>query len=125
MAQAALILDRESYPLGSFLQFRLTGAVEANDCTASIYRLGESRPLFHKHLNLNGNAASFVPLWQIPADAAAGRYQVRLVISGALPPLESSFALFRSEITIDEFSAGQRFYSAGDPISFELKVTNR
>lgn len=124
MARAALILDRESYPLGSFLQFRLTGAIEATECTVSIYRLGETRPVFHKPLNLKGNGASFSPLWEIPPDAPAGRYQVRLVISGAFPPLAASFALFRSEITIDEFKAGQRFYTAGDPISFELTVTN-
>jgi LmbE family N-acetylglucosaminyl deacetylase len=125
MATLRLVLDRESYPSGSTLRFRLVGESRAADCTASIYRAGESRPTVHKHLILKDGAAGFHDLWAIPADAPAGRYQVRLVISGSLPPLETSFSLYRTEIAIEEFSAGQRFYSAGDPITFELKLTNR
>ncbi|HLH04568.1 MAG TPA: PIG-L family deacetylase [Bryobacteraceae bacterium] len=124
MATLTLILDRESYPLGSFLKFRLIGEASAEDCTASVYRQGESRPVLVNSLKLQRLPNGFQELWEIPADAPTGRYQVRLVISNALPPLEASFSLFRREITIDAFNAGQRFYSAGDPISFELKLTN-
>ena len=123
MAPLKLVLDRESYPLGSFLKFRLIGEA-AGDCTASIYRLGENRPFFHKLFDLNAHPSTFQELWRIPLEVPTGRYLVRLVISNALPPLEAAFSLFRREITIDEFHAGQRFYSAGDPISFDLKVTN-
>ncbi|MFL6464897.1 MAG: PIG-L family deacetylase [Bryobacteraceae bacterium] len=138
-AQLKAVLDNSSFKVDATVKLRFSVEPNASvdeailsqfDVQASIYRIGSSRPILDVSVAAERLHAGFQPLWRIPRKAATGRYSVILRIrhreSGRLVATadELSFAVWKSELRIDSFGADRRFYSPGDPISFQLKLVN-
>jgi LmbE family N-acetylglucosaminyl deacetylase len=138
-AQLKAVLDNSSFKINATVKIRF--AIEPNasvseeilsqfDVSASIYRLGNSRPVSKALFAAERLIAGFQSLWRISRKAKTGRYSVILRIrhrqSGRVVATinELSFAVWKSELRIDNFQADRRFYAPGDPISFHLKLVN-
>jgi LmbE family N-acetylglucosaminyl deacetylase len=123
----SLILDRESYQAGSVVRFRLRSANSNSRWVRFFMQVFYDGRAQNSHIGVvqAGSSTDFSDLYHIPEAAATGRYRVRLVISNGGPVLETSFAVWRTEIAIEEFQPDRRFYSPDDPIAFRVKLTNR
>lgn len=130
----AVILDSDSYRTGSHVQFRLSDTVPADwpsflEVRAVIRRAKECVAAMSFSLPYVVSD-SFRVLWTIPSSAVTGRYVVEIELhdpaTGTLLAhhTDISFAVWRSELVIDNFRADRRFYSPGDPITFDLLLTN-
>jgi LmbE family N-acetylglucosaminyl deacetylase len=138
-AQLKAVLDNSSFKAGFPVRLRLSAepnitvdeaALSQFDAQASVYRLGNSRPVSETAFSVQSLRAGFQPLWRIPPRAATGRYSVVLRIrhreSGRIVSIldELSFAVWRAKLRIDNFGAERRFYFPSDPIVFQLTLVN-
>lgn len=78
-----------------------------------------------------GGATDFLRLWQIPAQAETGRYEVSLeardAASGAKVldvPDAASFVVYRKLVRIERIELGKTFYHPGDPVSCSVTIRN-
>ena len=77
------------------------------------------------------NVAGYQRLWQIPATAKTGRYEIDLdgvdSKSGQSAfhlPHAASFVVYRKLVRIDAIKLDKTFYTSGDPISADFTITN-
>lgn len=139
-----VIFDDASYVPGSLVGFRLLAEEqEGNDqrveyppvnLSVRVWRVGQAEPVSDKRMlirNVRIGNPEYQVAWQIPENTPTGRYSVTLEarhpesntpIWGSEPV---SFAVWRSEIVIENFASDRRFYAAGDPISFVLELVNQ
>jgi LmbE family N-acetylglucosaminyl deacetylase len=138
-----VVLDDASYKPGSTVRFRLTvegaelSAAEASrsiDLSVTVFPTGGTEPISPRTiLAKNGSLAisEYQTAWRVPDDAPTGRYSAVFEAHDSESGLllwkspGASFAVWRSEISVEHFDTDRRFYSPGDPISFTLTLVNR
>jgi len=99
---------------------------------------GEDRPVFGQVALSPPSIASgperstgYYPLWQVPADARTGRYEIDLVARDSESrqvvldlPRAASFTVHRKLVQIVSVEVGQSFYTSGDGIGCVAKLEN-
>jgi len=75
--------------------------------------------------------AAYVTLWQIPSDAATGRYDVDLQLMEAASDRvlasqtrAASFAIHHKRLRIDRIEVNKEIYTAGDPVNVSVTLKN-
>lgn len=138
-----VVLDDVSYQPGATVRFRLiapnAGLATAHasatvDLSVTVFPTGRTEPISPRRLLARGatlTSSDYEPAWRIPDDAGTGRYSAVLEghdsESGLLlwKSPGASFAVWRSEVSVEDFDVDHRFYAPGDPISFTLTLVNR
>jgi LmbE family N-acetylglucosaminyl deacetylase len=138
-----VVLDDVSYNPGSSVRVRLiAGEVGSNaahtpgsvDLSVTVFPTGGTEPIASRRIlarNVRLCSSEYQSAWRVPDDAPTGRYSAVFEAhnseSGVLiwKSPGASFAVWRSEISIEDFDTHRRFYSPGDPVSFTLTLVNR
>jgi LmbE family N-acetylglucosaminyl deacetylase len=142
-AQTQVVLDDVSYKPDSIVRFRLIAPESGSPSTASsasvdlsvtVFPTGRTEPIAHRRVvarNTVLHSSEYQVAWCVPKDAATGRYSAVFEAhdseSGVLlwKSPGASFAVWRSDISVEHFNAERRFYSPGDPLSFTLTLVNK
>lgn len=138
-----VVLDDVGYNPSSSVRFRLT-AGEAGpasdhpagrvDVSVTVFPTGGTEPISTRRIvarDVSLRSSEYQIAWRVPDDAPTGRYsaifEAHDADSGALlwKSPGASFAVWRSEISVENFDTHRRFYSPGDPISFSLTLVNK
>jgi LmbE family N-acetylglucosaminyl deacetylase len=138
-----VVLDDVSYKAGSPVNFRLIGGEVWSDATdpaptvdlsLTVFPTGRTEPVSPRRViatKARVTNSEYQPAWHVPEDAATGRYSAVFEAhdseTGVLlwKSPGASFAVWRSEISVERFDADHRFYAPGDPLSFTLTLVNR
>jgi LmbE family N-acetylglucosaminyl deacetylase len=137
-----VVLDDVSYNPGSSVKFRLTageaGASASDtsdsiDLSVTVFPTGGTEPISSRRIvakNASLSTSQYQVAWHVPDEAPTGRYSAVFEAhdpeSGVLiwKSPGASFAVWRSEISVENFDTHRRFYSPGDPVSFTLTLVN-
>ncbi len=136
-----VVLDNTSYTAGSPVRFRLLAPpLSSGDffrrfhLAATVFPTGATEAIAPQQIvarDASLETSEYKIAWTVPEDAPTGRYSVVFEAydadSGVLlwKSPGASFAVWRSEISVEDFDAHRRFYSPGDPVSFTLRLVNR
>jgi LmbE family N-acetylglucosaminyl deacetylase len=138
-----VVLDNVSYNPGALVKFRLiagkTGSSGSDmpgsvDLSVTVFPTGGTEPISAPQIvakNAQLDSSAYQIAWRVPDDAPTGRYSAVFEAhdpeSGVLiwKSPGASFAVWRSEISVEDFDTHRRFYSPGDPVSFTLTIVNR
>jgi LmbE family N-acetylglucosaminyl deacetylase len=141
--QIKIVLNDVSYEPGSPVNFRLfardNGSATADssssvDLSVTVFPTGRTEPISPRTIvarNTMLHSSEYQLAWRVPDDAPTGRYSAVFEAhdpeSGLLlwKSPGASFAVWRSDISVEDFDADRRFYSPGDPVSFTLTLVNR
>lgn len=138
-----VVLDDVSYKPGSPVRFRLIApdarwaAADAShtvDLSVTVFPTGATEPISPLTVvarNTSLSSSEYQIAWRVPDDASTGRYSAVFEAHDSESGLllwkspGASFAVWRSEISVEQFDADRRFYAPGDPLSFTLTLVNR
>ena len=138
-----VVLDDASYKPDTTVRFRLiapnTGLTSAGtsrsvDLSVTVFPTGRTEPISPRTIlarNIDLRSSEYQDAWRVPTDAPTGRYSAVFEAhdpeSGLLlwKSPGASFAVWRSEISVEHFDADRRFYAPGDPLSFTLTLVNK
>ena len=139
----SVVLDDASYNPGSSVKFRLIvgeGGWSPDlprgdvDLSVTVFPTGGTEPISPSRVVAKSHhltRSEYQIAWRVPDDAPTGRYSAVFEAhdseSGILlwKSPGASFAVWRSEISVEHFDTHRRFYSPGDPVSFTLTVVNK
>ncbi|MGI9069953.1 MAG: PIG-L family deacetylase [Bryobacteraceae bacterium] len=142
-ADIKVVLDNVSYTPGSSVKFRLiageaystaSDAPGSLEVSVTVFPTGGTEPISTRRIvvrNTSLASSEYQIAWRVPDDVPTGRYSAVFEAhdpeSGVLiwKSLGASFAVWRSEISVEDFDTHRRFYSPGDPVSFTLTLVNR
>jgi len=137
-----VVLDDVSYKPGSPVRFRLIAgepalsAADASgqvDLSVTVFPTGRTEPISPPRIvarNASLSISEYQMAWRVPDDAPTGRYSAVFEAHDSESGLllwkspGASFAVWRSEISVERFDADRRFYAPGDPLSFTLTLVN-
>jgi LmbE family N-acetylglucosaminyl deacetylase len=113
------VTDQPTYNAGESVRVRLVGVAQA---TASIRYAGEQISLA-PGVKVTGD--EYAVLWNVPADARTGRYEIDLAVSGN-PAIRNAggFAVHRKVAEITSVDLDKTFYTSGDPVNPRVVVRN-
>jgi len=133
--------DHISYNLGAEVRLAVVGprtTSQPSNVVATLRYAGEGKPLHEMALPLaavrsgTGPSARYVPIWQVPADARTGRYEIDLQARDSKSqqvvlnlPAAASFAVHRKLLQIDRVELDQSDYTSGDPVGCQVTLINR
>ncbi len=143
-AQLQAYTDNINYNVASVVQLKIVFAPSDKSSEgsltiqATIRYAGESKPVLSEHPLIvasshaqEDNTAGYRRLWQIPADAMTGRYEIDLDAVDAKSGQAvfhvanaASFVVYRKLVRIDSVKLDKTFYTSGDPISADFTITN-
>jgi hypothetical protein len=138
-----VVLDDVSYKPGSPVRFRViapdAGLTAADACGSvdlyvTVFPTGQTTPISPRSVVATNTllaSSEYQVAWRVPEDAPTGRYSAVFEAHSSESGLllwkspGASFAVWRSEISVEHFDADRRFYVPGDPLSFTLTLVNR
>jgi LmbE family N-acetylglucosaminyl deacetylase len=138
-----VVLDDVSYKPGSPVRFRViapeAGLSAADRCgsvdlSVTVFPTGQTTPISPRTVVATHTllaSSEYQIAWRVPEDAPTGRYSAVFEAHNSESGLlvwkspGASFAVWRSEISVEHFDADRRFYAPGDPLSFTLTLVNR
>jgi LmbE family N-acetylglucosaminyl deacetylase len=137
--------DNIGYNAGSLVQLKIlfppsdSSMQRSVDVKASIRYAGESKPVLSEHPIIAASSRAqdksfteYRGLWQIPASAKTGRYEIDLDGVDAKSRQSifhlanaASFVVYRKLVKIDAIKLDKTFYTSGDPVSATFTIENQ
>src|SRR6185437_2630313 len=118
-ASVVATTDQTNYNAGSEVRIRLQPVASG---AASIRYAGEQNAIA-KEIRVDG--AEYKPLWRIPWDVQAGRYEVDITTAdGKTVRDATSFAVHRQLVKVQSVELDKTFYTSGDSINPRIVVKN-
>src|SRR5579859_4218116 len=137
---AQAFTDNIAYNVGSVVNLKVysapAGTSSLVDIKATIRYVGDSKPVLSQHPVANAALNSSQPagysrLWQIPANAKTGRYEIAIEGLDAKShktlftvPNAASFVVYKKLIQIENLKLDKTFYTSGDPVSADFTIAN-
>ena len=133
--------DNISYNVGAEVRLAVAGpgtTLQPSNFVVTLRYAGESKPLHETPVQLPpahsgaGDTNRYVPIWQVPADARTGRYEIDLQARDSKShrvilnlPAAAAFAVHRKLLQIDRVELDKSDYTSGDPVGCNVTLINR
>ena len=130
--------NQTAYDTGSVVRLKIvpadgTGSSQASAFLVTLRYAGDTTPVLDRVALSNSadSANGYRKLWQIPADARTGRYEIDLVpnhdssqqSTGEMRGV-ASFSVYRKLVETNRIEVDKTFYTSGDDVACTVTVSN-